>query len=50
MEEQISFICRDCRFKFSRKASSRLSAKCPYCGKYSVEKEDTLNRMINDQL
>jgi rRNA maturation endonuclease Nob1 len=49
MEEQIRFICRGCRYKFSRKTSWDEDI-CPYCGKAAIEKEDTLNRMINDQL
>lgn len=49
MEEQIRFTCRDCRYKFSRKNSWNEDI-CPYCGKPAVEKEDTLNKMINDQL
>ena len=49
VEDQIRFICNNCRYKFRRKVDWD-SFLCPYCGKESVEKENTINKMIMDEL
>jgi DNA-directed RNA polymerase subunit RPC12/RpoP len=49
MEEYEKFICTDCRYGFRRKTGWD-GVRCPYCGKNAVEREDTLNKMIRDEL
>ena len=46
-DSDTKYICGKCRYKFTKKAGSRISDKCPYCGsdRLLMDKID-LNRMI----
>ena len=48
-EKMIKYICPDCKYKFSRKASQEV-AKCPYCGKSNMVIDNQLGaeKLIND--
>jgi len=48
MEETVSYICEECRYRFRRKKSWNASV-CPYCGKSNAcRADDELNKMINE--
>ncbi|MDP3918821.1 MAG: hypothetical protein Q8Q35_02875 [Nanoarchaeota archaeon] len=49
MEELIRYTCRECRYKFRRKKDWD-GVKCPFCDKIAIEREDTINKMIRDEL
>ena len=52
-QEDINFICTDCRFKFSIKKGSPKAIKCPYCGKTKlmiVKKYKDENDLIKDSM
>ena len=50
-EKLVKFICTNCKYKFSRKASQQVE-KCPYCGKNTIVHDDQLgaNKLINDSM
>jgi DNA-directed RNA polymerase subunit RPC12/RpoP len=45
-DKLVKYICGDCKYKFSRKASQEV-VKCPYCGKSNIL---TDNQMGADNL
>ncbi len=53
VQEEIKFICANCRFKFSVKKGSQKSVKCPYCGKTKlmlVKKYKDEDDLIKDSM
>lgn len=50
-EKMIKYLCPNCKYKFSRKASQEVE-KCPYCGKHTVVVDNALgaDKLLNDSM
>src|SRR3989338_3819295 len=46
----IKIICGNCRYKFNWRKSSKLSLKCPYCGKSNLMKRDVTDEKILEEV
>ncbi|HLC22487.1 MAG TPA: hypothetical protein VJJ79_01820 [Candidatus Nanoarchaeia archaeon] len=50
VEDTVTYVCTMCRFRF-RRGAKWSHPLCPNCGKeWCYEREDTVNKLINESL
>ena len=50
-EKMIKYLCTNCKYKFSRKASQSVE-KCPYCSKHTIVVDNALgaDKLLKDSM